>query len=74
MLAGLYIEGRNTLVHQYKNNGYNIVLDVNSGMVHVVDDLVYDIIAIYNTIDQNKARNLSDINKEDIINEIIITN
>lgn len=35
------------MVHQYKNNGYNIVLDVNSGMVHVVDDLAYDIIAIY---------------------------
>ena len=35
------------MVHQYKNNGYNIILDVNSGMVHVVDDLAYDIIAMY---------------------------
>ena len=35
------------MVHQYKNNGYNIVLDVNSGSVHVVDDLVYDMIALY---------------------------
>ena len=33
------------MIHQYKNNGYNIVLDVNSGSVHVVDDLVYDAIA-----------------------------
>ena len=33
------------MVHQYKSNGYNIVLDVCSGSVHVVDDLVYDIIA-----------------------------
>ncbi len=33
------------LIHQYKNNGYNIVLDVNSGSVHVVDDSVYDVIA-----------------------------
>ncbi len=33
------------LIHQYNNNGYNIVLDVNSGSVHVVDDLVYDAIA-----------------------------
>lgn len=33
------------VIHQYKNNGYNIVLDVNSGSVHVVDDLVYDVIA-----------------------------
>lgn len=35
------------MIHQYKNNGYNIVLDVNSGMVHMVDDLAYDIIAMY---------------------------
>ena len=33
------------MIHQYKNNGYNIVLDVNSGSVHVVDDKVYDVIA-----------------------------
>ena len=32
------------MIHQYKNNGYNIVLDVNSGSVHVVDDIVYDVI------------------------------
>ena len=32
------------MIHQYKNNGYNIVLDVNSGSVHVVDDMCYDII------------------------------
>lgn len=44
----LFVKERSiTVVHQYKNNGYNIVMDVNSGMVHVVDDLVYDIIAIY---------------------------
>jgi len=34
------------VIHQYKNNGYNIVLDVNSGSVHVVDDLVYDVIPV----------------------------
>ena len=33
------------MVHQYQSNGYNIVLDVDSGSVHVVDDLVYDVIA-----------------------------
>ena len=32
------------MIHQYKNNGYNIVLDVYSGAVHVVDDLCYDVI------------------------------
>ncbi len=35
------------MIHQFKNNGYNIVLDVNSGAVHVVDDLAYDIIEMY---------------------------
>ncbi len=34
------------MIHQYRNNGYNIVLDVNSGSVHVVDDLVYDVIEL----------------------------
>ena len=37
------------MVHQYKNNGYDIVLDVNSGAIHVVDDMTYDIIAMYET-------------------------
>ncbi|MBQ3584302.1 MAG: thioether cross-link-forming SCIFF peptide maturase [Lachnospiraceae bacterium] len=35
------------MIHQYKSNGYNIVLDVNSGSVHVVDDLSYDIISMF---------------------------
>ena len=33
------------MIHQYKLGGYNIVLDVCSGALHVVDDLSYDIIA-----------------------------
>ena len=33
------------MIHQYQNNGYSIVLDVNSGAVHVVDELCYDAIA-----------------------------
>ena len=32
------------MIHQYKLGGYNIVLDVCSGGVHVVDDVAYDII------------------------------
>ncbi|MBQ2833930.1 MAG: thioether cross-link-forming SCIFF peptide maturase [Clostridia bacterium] len=35
------------MVHQYKLNGYNIVLDTCSGSVHSVDDVAYDIIAMY---------------------------
>lgn len=40
-------EEKNSVIHQYKNNGYNIVLDVNSGSVHVVDEIVYDVIPLF---------------------------
>ena len=36
---------RKTVIHQYINNGYYIVLDVNSGSVHSVDPLLYDVIS-----------------------------
>nr|WP_269141873.1 thioether cross-link-forming SCIFF peptide maturase [Lientehia hominis] len=39
--------GNPAVIHQYKSNGYNIVMDVCSGAVHVVDDVVYDAIAVY---------------------------
>lgn len=42
------------MIHQYKNNGYNIVLDVCSGSVHVVDDIVYDVIALYEEFNQDE--------------------
>lgn len=34
------------MVHQYKLNGYKIVLDSCSGSIHSVDDVAYDIIAL----------------------------
>ena len=34
------------MVHQYKLNGYNIVLDTCSGSIHSVDDLAYDVIGM----------------------------
>ena len=34
------------MIHQYRNNGYNIVMDIASGSVHVVDDVVYDAVAL----------------------------
>ena len=37
------------MVHQYKLNGYNIVLDTCSGSVHTVDEVAYDVIAMYKT-------------------------
>lgn len=35
------------MVHQYQLNNYNIVLDTCSGSVHSVDEVAYDIIAVY---------------------------
>jgi len=37
------------MIHQYKLNGYNIVLDDCSGTVHAVDDVAYDIISLFET-------------------------
>ena len=54
------LKGKETkMVHQYKLGGYNVVLDICSGAVHVVDDIAYDIIELY----LNKSR-------EEIIEEI----
>ena len=36
------------MIHLYKSNGFNMVLDVNSGSVHVVDDCVYDVLSCMN--------------------------
>ena len=55
------------MIHQYKNNGYNIVLDVNSGAVHVVDDTSYDMIGY---MEDNIS---SDISDEEIIKGFIKT-
>ncbi|MCR5053283.1 MAG: thioether cross-link-forming SCIFF peptide maturase [Lachnospiraceae bacterium] len=34
------------MIHTFKNNGINIVMDINSGAIHVVDDIAYDLINI----------------------------
>ena len=40
------------MIHQYKLGGYNVVLDVCSGSVHVVDEVAYDIIGLFETNDR----------------------
>lgn len=61
------------MIHQYKLNGYNIVMDANSGAVHSVDDLAYDIIALYdkglceNEIVKEIEHKYKNIKKEDIL-------
>ena len=62
------------MIHQYKLNGYNIVLDVFSGSVHVVDDAAYDLIALYETTPKDeliaslseKYRNDPDVTPEEL--------
>lgn len=52
------IERRKRVVHQYKNNGYNIVLDVNSGMIHLVDELAYDMIHMFEQHTEEEILNI----------------
>ena len=42
------------MIHQYINNGYNIIMDVNSGSIHVVDELVYDMVALLDRVAEDK--------------------
>lgn len=50
------------MIHQYKNNGYNIVLDVNSGSVHVADPVMYDAVAVL-------AEQMPDLEKPELVPE-----
>lgn len=43
------------MIHQYKLGGYNIVLDVCSGAVHAVDELAYDLIAMFESTEKEEA-------------------
>lgn len=58
------------MIHRYKNNGYNIVLDVNSGCVHVVDEIAYDAIGLYEENREDAGLKLAgmypQVSKEDI--------
>ncbi len=44
------------MIHAYKMNGYNIIIDQNSGCVHSVDDVAYDIICSYENKDREKIK------------------
>ena len=43
------------MIHKFKKNGVYVVLDVNSGAVHVVDEMVYDILDHYPEHDKTTA-------------------
>ena len=56
------------MIHQYQNNGYRIVLDVNSGAVHVVDELVYDVIAVLDSMNADKTEAM--LQEESTVREV----
>ncbi len=63
------------MVHQYKLNDYNIVLDTCSGSVHTVDEVAYDIIALFETREKDeivqtileKYKDRPDVTEEEIL-------
>lgn len=62
------------MIHKYKLNGYNIALDVNSGAIHIIDDISFDILDLLDNnnftenIDSKIIKNLvPTYNKKDII-------
>lgn len=56
------------MIHKYKMNGYNIVLDVNSGSIHSVDEVVYDLLDYYK---KEKIEDILEILKNKYSNEEI---
>lgn len=62
------------MVHQFKQNGYNIVLDTCSGSVHVVDEVAYDIISMYKEKTEDKIvsailekyKDIPDVNEDEV--------
>ena len=53
------------MIHAYKMNGYNIIIDQNSGCVHSVDEVAYDIITRYETESKENIKTfILDKNKE----------
>jgi len=61
------------MIHAYKIHGENIVLDVCSGSVHLLDDIAYDVLGCYDsdgTINPDKLKNLTHYDEKQI-NEAI---
>ncbi|MGN1318423.1 MAG: radical SAM protein, partial [Lachnospirales bacterium] len=60
------------MIHKYSMNGLFIVLDVNSGAVHIVDEIVYDVLDYFKDFSEEEIINkLSNkYSKEDILDAI----
>lgn len=60
------------MIHRFQQNGMNIVMDVNSGIVHVVDDVTYKVLAYYNGTNRGMVlANLSKDYEEAELNEVM---
>lgn len=60
------------MIHRFRQNGMNIVMDVNSGIVHVVDDVTYDVLAYYNGKNRDMVlANLGTDYEEKELNEVM---
>ena len=43
------------MIHRFKNNGYNVVIDINSGAIHVVDEIAYEFLGLWQDSDRQSA-------------------
>ncbi|MDY6065458.1 MAG: thioether cross-link-forming SCIFF peptide maturase [Finegoldia sp.] len=59
------------MIHKYKMNGHNIVLDVNGGSVHVFDDISYDVLDYYKDLSEDEIVQKLDQYPEDKVREAI---
>ena len=58
------------MIHKYEKNGLKIVLDVDSDSIHLVDDVVYDVLDFYPNPDNNEIiQKLNNKYSENEINE-----
>lgn len=55
------------MIHQYKNNGYNIVMDVCSGAIHVVDEVTYDVIELYEENNKNQIKTTLEVLQDKLL-------
>jgi uncharacterized protein len=63
------------VIHQYINNGFHIIMDVNSGSVHSVDPVMYDAVKIAAQLvpDMEKAAALPKEAEEKVLLELLST-